>query len=282
MPTETVYGIAANAFDPDAIARTFALKGRPSDNPLIVHLARADGWARVATEFNEQAQRLATAFWPGPLTIVLPKLADVPLIATAGLDTVAVRVPAHPVARALIEAAGVPLTAPSANRFTMLSPTRAEDIDPVIAAGLACVLDGGAAEVGIESTVIDVTGSEPRLLRPGRVTRRQIEAVLGVPVLLGGDGSKRSPGMHPRHYAPRTPIRLVETLALDQPGITFGTPGLNQVGAPSDPEAYARQLYAVLADLDRRGFREIAVEIVPEGDAWEAIRDRLSRAITPG
>lgn len=282
MPTETVYGIAADAFNPSAIERTFALKGRPSDNPLIVHLASADDWSRVATEFNDWAQRLAAAFWPGPLTIVLPKHPNVPLEATAGLGTVAARVPGHSIARALIEAAGTPLTAPSANRFTMLSPTRADDIDPAIRAGLAFVLDGGPSEVGIESTVIDVTGTEPRLLRPGHVTRLQTEAVLGVPVLLGGDGRTRSPGMYPRHYAPRTPVRLVEKLASGQPGITFGAATTHQIGAPSEPNAYARDLYAALADLDRQGFAEICVEIVPEGDAWEAVRDRLSRAITSG
>ena len=278
LPTETVYGIAANAFDAVAIGRTFELKGRPADNPLIVHLAVAEDWRRVATKFPDIAQKLADAFWPGPLTMVLPKLDVVPQIATGGLETVAVRVPSHPIARRLIDAAGVPVTAPSANVFMSLSPSRAEDIDASIDAGLACVLNGGPCAIGIESTVLDLTDGKVRLLRPGSVSRRQIEMCVGFPILSGAETVRRSPGMYARHYAPNTPIRVVDHLASCESGLTFGDASPDQIKMPTVPEEYAAKLYAALHEMDRRNVGSIAIEALPDGDEWEAVRDRLIRA----
>jgi len=266
MPTETVYGLAANALNPAAVAKTFEAKGRPADNPLIVHLASPEKALGLTTHFSETALLLGKAFWPGPLTLVLPKLPRVPNITTGGLDTVAVRVPAHPVARALIQASGSPLSAPSANPFMGLSPTRAEHVSSSL---VDLVLDGGPCEVGLESTVVDVTGPKARLLRPGGISKAQIEAVLGMSIEEGHSTERRSPGMYPRHYAPRTPIRLVSTLD--------GRPGVALV---ADPAAYAAQLYAALHDLDTQGLEEILVERPPETPEWSAVWDRLNRAVS--
>ncbi|AIE84419.1 L-threonylcarbamoyladenylate synthase [Fimbriimonas ginsengisoli] len=268
MPTETVYGVAANALDPAAVRATFTAKGRPADNPLIVHLADATDVSTVAAAFPAHAQELARRFWPGPLTLVLPKRSDVPEVTTGGLGTVAVRVPAHPAARALIAAAGVPLSAPSANLFMGLSPTRAEHIDPSLAEHLALILDGGPCEVGLESTVVDATGPTIRLLRPGRVTQSDLEDALGEPVLAGQSKERRSPGQYPRHYAPRTPVRLVDHLPEGEPGIA----------RLDDPEQYAAALYAALHDLDHLGLPEILVERPPKSAEWAAVWDRLKRA----
>lgn len=264
MPTETVYGLAANALDPAAVAKTFEAKGRPADNPLIVHLASPEKALGLTTHFSETALTLGKAFWPGPLTLVLPKLPRVPNITTGGLDTVAVRVPAHPVARALIQASGVPLSAPSANPFMGLSPTRAEHVSSSL---VDLVLDGGPCEVGLESTVIDVTGSTPRLLRPGGISKAQIEAMLGRSIEEGHSTERRSPGMYPRHYAPRTPIRLVSALE-----------GRSGVALNEDPIAYGASLYATLHDLDSMGLQEILIERPPDSPEWEAVWDRLRRA----
>ena len=276
MPTETVYGLAASLWDAEALRRTFAAKGRPSDNPLIVHVAHLEQLDEVVAAWPDDARRLAERFWPGPLTLVLPKRPRVPSEATGGLDTVAVRVPAHPVALRLIDAAGTPLTAPSANPFMGLSPTRAEHVD---VRGLAMTLDGGPCAVGIESTVVDLSGSTPRLLRAGGVPRAQIEAALGG-VLAGKDGARRAPGDYPRHYAPRTPIRLADRLAEDDAGLTFEAAGDRQIRLPRDPAAYALSLYAALHRMDALGLSEIVVQAPPRGEAWEAVWDRLARATT--
>ncbi len=279
MPTETVYGIAANVFDENAVRATFRLKNRPADNPLIVHLARTQQWSLVATVFSADAERLAAHFWPGPLSLVLPKQASVPTVATGGLDTVAIRVPDHPTARQLILEAGTPLTAPSANSFMSLSPTRAQDIETAIATGLSCILDGGSCLVGIESTVVDMTGAEPILLRPGGVSRLAIERILGRPILTTRGGERRSPGMYDRHYAPVAPIRLVERLGPLDCGISFRAPlNASQARLPNDAIGYAKELYKSLHDLDRLNPREIAVELLPDSDEWEAVRDRILRA----
>ena len=278
LPTETVYGIAANAMNADAARSTFELKGRPADNPLIVHVASMDQVLLVARSIPDYATRLAEAFWPGPLTLVLPKLPNVPDEVTAGLQTVAVRLPYHPTARAIIEAAGVPLSAPSANLFMGLSPTQADHIAPAILAGLACVIDGGPCQVGLESTVVDCTGDRPVVLRPGGITRRQIESIVGaLSETLPAD--RRSPGSYRRHYSPVTPVRLAQRLEPQQAGITFEAPeNPNQIQLSSDPEPYSRELYRTLFELDQLNLDEIVVQLPPAAPQWEAVHDRLKKA----
>lgn len=280
MPTETVYGLACDALNERAVARVFELKGRPNENPLIVHIAGLDDLPKVAESWPPIVERLAERFWPGPLTMVLPKLPSVPLRTTGGLDTVAVRVPDHDVALVLIEESERPLAAPSANLFGRLSPTRAEDVDQELAARVPMVLDGGPCRIGLESTVLDLTSDEPRVLRPGSVSRADIQAVLGHP--LGSappPAARKSPGLYQRHYAPRAAVVLVETLPSGRAGLTFADPcGPNQVRMPLDPRAYAAQLYNALQRLDALGVDEIRVVLPPRGEAWEAVHDRLRKA----
>jgi L-threonylcarbamoyladenylate synthase len=279
MPTETVYGIAANALNPEAVARTFAAKGRPPENPLIVHVANVEWLDRVASPIPESALLLAEQFWPGPLTLVLYKQSRVPDVTTAGLNTVAVRAPSHPVARALISSAGVPLSAPSANPFGALSPTRAESIAPELGDQLAMILDGGPCEVGIESTVLDLTSEKPTILRPGRVSRTDIEGVLSREVDYAETRSHKSPGNYDRHYAPRTPTQLTERLTSDQAGLTFHTPtNPDQIHMPTDPVPYGALLYESLQKLDEKGLDQISIETPPMHDEWRAIWDRIRRA----
>lgn len=271
IPTETVYGLAANALDADAVRRIFAAKGRPSDNPLIVHVADEAGLRLVAKSLPEHAARLVKRFWPGPLTLVLPKTDAVPDETTGGLDTVAVRMPSHPVALELLRACGLPLAAPSANRFMRLSPTRADHVDPDLA---EFVLDGGPCQVGLESTVVDCTGPQIRILRPGAIHRADLAACLGQPLAGPVEGPRRSPGQYRKHYAPRTPVRIV-----------VGSEGRSEIGfhdaevvLPRDPAAYGSQLYAALHVLDARGLAEIRIQAPPETAEWEAVWDRLRRA----
>lgn len=281
MPTETVYGVAADALNVDAVRATFAAKGRPSDNPLIVHLPDLDAVDSVALEVPEAGLALAAEFWPGPLTLVLPKRPHLPDEVTAGLDSVAVRVPSHPVTKALLVAFGGPVTAPSANPFMGLSATRATDIDPDLVAKLALVLDGGAGDVGLESTVVDVRGPI-RLLRPGGVTREQIEAVLGEVIQVGAGSERRSPGLYRRHYAPKAGLRLVDRLSEEDWGLTFEMPmHPGQLQMPSEPAEYGARLYAALHDLDRRSPAEILVQAPPTHPAWSAVWDRLRKAAEP-
>jgi L-threonylcarbamoyladenylate synthase len=299
FPTETVYGLGANALDAEAVARVFAAKGRPATNPLIVHVAGAEQARVVTADWPAAAEPLAVRFWPGPLTLVLPKRATVPEIVTAGGPTVAVRVPAHPVALALILETGVPVAAPSANRSTQLSPTRAEHVLRGLDGRIDLLLDGGPTTGGLESTVLDLTASPPRLLRPGLVTPAEIEAVIGpidrTVAAAAGDRPSPSPGMQPRHYAPHTPLELAEdggwqrVTALSRQGLQVGwltfaaareeLPGLHTIVMPHDPAAYATQLYAALHRLDATVDR-IVVAQPPEGEGWLAVRDRLRRAST--
>jgi L-threonylcarbamoyladenylate synthase len=211
FPTETVYGLGANALDPEAVARIFAAKGRPTSSPIIVHISSMEMVKTVVAEWPGVAQCLAEKFWPGPLTLVLKKQPAVPDLVTAGLPTVGVRLPAHPVALALIERAQLPIAAPSANRFTQLSPTTAEHVREGLGGLVDYILDGGPCVVGIESTVLSLTSSAPVLLRPGGISRQQIEAVIGPVTLQARPSSEAhpSPGMHPRHYSPRTRLLLV-------------------------------------------------------------------------
>ncbi len=277
MPTETVYGIAANALDQRAVRATFTLKGRPLDNPLIVHLGAVEDLASVASEVPSSAWLLAERFWPGPLTLVLPKRTEISNEVTAGLATVAVRVPSHPVALALLKAAHLPISAPSANTFMGLSPTRAQDISSEIEAGLAITLDGGPCSVGIESTVLDLSGSEPAILRPGLISQRQLAEALGVPVVTSDQ--RKAPGMYPKHYSPRTPVRLAAHLEPNDAGLTFlASTSENQIHMSGNPAEYAAKLFGALAELDKRNLTEIVVEIPPQTDEWVAVNDRLAKA----
>lgn len=282
MPTETVYGVAANAFDEEAIRRLYLAKGRPSENPLIVHISDFVQLEDIVSEWTPAADILANRFWPGPLTLVVKKSDAIPSIVTGGLDTVAVRMPDHQVALELIEAAGVPLVGPSANRFMQLSPTRAEHVDPRL--NLAMVIDGGPCRVGLESTVVDVTQDPPRILRPGGVSRGEIQAALGKPLgQLPPNGARRSPGMYARHYAPEAPVVLVESLGAGESGLVIGEPhNERQIRMPHDPVAYAASLYDALNRLDRQEVDKIYVQIPPDEEGWEAVHDRLRKASAEG
>jgi L-threonylcarbamoyladenylate synthase len=274
FPTETVYGLGANALDPAAVARIFEVKGRPSTSPLIVHVDSVMMARSLAATWPSQAQTLVERYWPGPLTLVLPKDKRVPGIVTAGLDTVGLRWPAHPVAQALIRAAGIPVAAPSANRFTELSPTTAAHVRKSLGDAVDAVLDGGSATVGIESTVLSLAGTQPLLLRPGSIPLPELVALIG-PVLTASppsDGAHLSPGLHPRHYSPRTPLYLLPTGAPEPPG--RGT----RLEMPESPREYAAVLYETLHRADEQGFDWIALDVPPETPAWAGILDRLQRA----
>ena len=269
FPTETVYGLGANALDADAVKRIFEAKGRPYSSPLIVHVASIDAARELAAKWPEAAERLARAFWPGPLTIIVPKSARVPDVVTAGLPSVGLRMPAHPVAHALMEAAGVPVAAPSANRFTELSPTTAGHVRDSMGDRVELILDGGPCEVGIESTVISLAGARPKILRPGMISQTRIEEVIG-PVEVGGGAE--SPGQHPKHYSPRT--RLILGRSPDEGrGVR-----LDFSNMPRDAAAYAERLYGVLHELDGGDYDWISIEMPPDTPEWAGVRDRLMRA----
>ena len=298
IPTETVYGLAANALDAKACRAIFRTKGRPANDPLIVHvldLAHAEELA----EFNPAARRLARRFWPGPLTIVLPKKACVPGIVTSGGPTVAIRVPAHPLARRLLRLAGFPLAAPSANRFGYISPTEAAHVVDGLGRKIKHVLDGGACTVGVESTIIDLTEPDrPRLLRPGAITDKVLTKFLGRPVRSvkrrkNPSAPLAAPGMMERHYSPRTPLLIKSPgrlLPADTAGIFLRQPAgrtganiywLSERGAMTE---IARNLYRVLRAVDQAGWRQIHVEALPaeSGGLATALKDRLKRAAAKG
>ncbi len=274
FPTETVYGLGANALDSAAIEKIYAAKGRPPTSPLIVHVSSIEMAQSLVREWPERAQQLARIFWPGPLTLVLPKQPHVPERVTAGLDTVGVRMPAHPIAQALISEAGVPIAAPSANLFTELSPTTAQHVRDSLGSEIAMVLDGGRANVGIESTVLSLVGPEAVLLRPGMVTQQEIEAVIGPVRVLqqAPESAHSSPGLHARHYSPKTRLILIEA---GQP-----TPSGHGIflQMPADSHDYAAVLYERLHEADAQGWDWIALELPPRSPEWSAIRDRLERA----
>jgi len=288
FPTETVYGLGANALDETAVRRIYEAKGRPATSPLIVHTDSIEMARSLAREWPPEAETLAKRYWPGPLTLVVPKHPRIPGVVTAGLDTVGLRVPAHPVALALIRAAGTPIAAPSANRFTELSPTTAEHVRRGLGDAVDLILDGGPTTVGIESTVLSLAGPRPRLLRPGMVSRKDIEEAIGTieekpEIALGR--AHPSPGLHPRHYSPRTRLLVVRDAAAPRSGrgayLHRGETcpeGVRNVPMPPGPAAYAAVLYATLHALDREGLDWIAVEQPPEGPDWAGVRDRLERA----
>lgn len=303
LPTETVYGLAADAASDTAVAKIFAAKGRPSDHPLIVHVADADGVAHFANEVPAFAHRLMQAFWPGPLTLILPRRADMGAAAAGGQDSIGLRCPSHPVAHALLLAAralGVHgVAAPSANQFGRVSPTTAAHVQGEFGDTLL-VLDGGPCEVGIESTIIDCTRGAPVLLRPGRITREQVQAVGGLRLLDKDElaaPAPRASGTLEAHYAPNAKVRLMDgkplqtaldVLGKDFDGATIAVYARSMLRVPSakvlyrrmpdDAAAAAQQLFAVLRDFDAQGVHLIWVETPPESGDWEGVRDRLTRA----
>ena len=290
MPTETVYGLAANALDARAVLRVFEAKGRPRFDPLIVHCADL-AMARTVARFSPRAERLA-ALWPGPLTLVLPRLPCIPDAVTAGLDTVAVRIPDHPLALALIRAARVPLAAPSANRFGRISPTTAAHVAEQLGDAVACILDGGPCRIGVESTVLRPDPA-PVVLRPGGVTRERLAEVLGEPVVLADRSARvealpqEAPGLLASHYAPRSPLRLrapgeawpTDAALLTFTGADLPAGAVNAVLSPSgDLAEAATNLFARLRELDAAKPRQIVAELVPDAGLGEAVNDRLRRA----
>ncbi len=293
LPTETVYGLAADATNPKAVARIYAAKGRPSFNPLIAHLPNLGEAMRHAV-FSEDALRLAGTFWPGPLTLVLPFKPESPVsdLARAGLDTVALRVPSHPVAQAVLKAAGVPVAAPSANRSGRISTTTAEDVAADLGGAVDLILDAGATEVGVESTIVSLVGPTPTLLRPGGVSREDIERLLGRPLGEGGmdDTAPIAPGMLSSHYAPQARVRLnAEKPMPSEAFLAFGAPtsatspgvlALNLSESGDSVEA-AANLFSMLRRLDAANPTAIAVMPIPNAGLGEAINDRLRRAAAP-
>lgn len=284
FPTETVYGLGADSTSDEAVARVYEAKGRPVFNPLIAHVADLAAAERLV-RFTDSARRLAGVFWPGPLTLVLPRAADCPvsLLASAGLDTLAVRVPDHPLALSLLRAVGRPLVAPSANPSGQLSPTSAQHVRETLGSKLALILDGGPCRVGIESTVVDLSEERPLLLRPGGVPAEAVEAILG-PLAAPGEGPVRSPGQLESHYAPVAPVRLDAAAA--RPGealLAFGPapPDALNLSPSGNLVEAAANLFSYLRRLDRPGLAAIAVMPIPETGLGRAINDRLRRAAAP-
>jgi L-threonylcarbamoyladenylate synthase len=295
FPTETVYGLGANAQSASAVRKIFAAKGRPTTHPVIVHLDSARFLHRWVREVPEPAARLAERFWPGPLTMVLPRAYNVGDILTGGQDTVAVRVPAHTMAQQLLTAFGGGIAAPSANRFGRLSPTRAEHVRDELGDAVRVVLDGGECQIGLESTIIAFDAGHVRLLRPGAVTAGQLRDVIGE-LLLGADPqSPRVPGSTPSHYAPQTPMTIVPSGEIDAQAAALSEGGrriavlaqrlplkahshVTWVNAGRRPDQYGHGLYANLRALDKAACQRILVQEVPADERWDAIRDRLTRA----
>ncbi len=305
LPTETVYGLAADANNPEAIAKIFAAKGRPADHPLIVHLGADDLLPNYAREIPEDAWTLAEAFWPGPLTLILKKAAGVPDCVTGGQDTVGIRVPAHPMALELLRAFAAQnpsrggVAAPSANLFGRISPTRAAHVASELGDKVSLILDGGDCRVGIESTIVDLSRSMPVILRPGAITEAQLELVLGKPVVAASavqnpmDNTPRVSGSLASHYAPRTPLTVLPLEAMEEK-LAAGHCAVivrdskelpeklryyaDAMVLADEPASFAHDFYRVLRALDERDYRNIYVQALPETQDWLAVRDRLGRA----
>ncbi len=277
FPTETVYGLGANALDPAAVARIYEVKQRPFASPVIVHVVDETMARTVTAEWPERAQVLAKKFWPGPLTLVLKKAEAIPNLVTAGLPSIGIRVPAHPLALALIRRAGIPIAAPSANRFSEISPTTAEHVRQSLGDRVDMILDGGQTQVGIESTVASLVRVPPAVIRPGMISLNELEATTGI----SWDREKdvphisESPGLHARHYAPRTPFYVLGPDATPPAGRG------RMLEMPADLETYAHRLYSELHQADGEGWDWIAVTQPPDTPAWSGILDRLQRASTP-
>jgi L-threonylcarbamoyladenylate synthase len=290
FPTETVYGLGADASSRDAVARLYSAKRRPADHPVIVHFASAEAAFAWARDIPQAARKLAARFWPGPLTLILRRAAGAGDFVTGGQDTVGLRVPSHPVAQALLAAFGGGIAAPSANRFGRVSPTTAAHVREDLGDDVELVLDGGPSEVGIESTIVDLSGGQPVLLRPGVISQAALEAALGCPILQKREDSPRHAGGLERHYAPQTPARLVVTHELDREiarlkdkvaVLAFSRPDERVdfwLRMPREPAAYAAKLYAALRELDGAHCEMILIEAPPATPEWAGVRDRLERA----
>ena len=299
FPTETVYGLGANAQNPAAVRRIFELKERPADHPVIVHLDNPKYLHRWARDVPENARKLAARFWPGPLTMVLLRSENVHDVVTGGQDTVAIRVPSHPMAQQLLTAFGGGIAAPSANRFGRVSPTRAEHVREEFGDAVRVVLDGGEAQIGLESTIVSFEGEQVRLLRPGYVTYSQLKEVVGDVIVGAAPSAPRVPGNKVSHYAPMTPMAIVPVDEIDKRAETLSEggrrvavlamrlplktyPSVTWINAGRRPDAYAHDLYANLRALDKAGCEQILVQDVPSEEKWTAIRDRLSRGAAVG
>ncbi len=300
LPTETVYGLAANALDGAAVERIFKIKGRPASNPIIVHVAEEKMARRCVADWTPLAEKLARAFWPGPLTIVLPKAKEIPDIICAGGMTVGVRWPSHPFMQEVIKLCGFPLAAPSANPSNQLSPTNAQHVEKHLGDKIPLIVDGGQCQVGLESTVVDLSVSPPRLLRSGMIHESALSAVAGEPGIGAGQKSPilKSPGMLEKHYSPRARLVVLDwrdeadlkAQSLQFPHAASGThviahtripsgEGFGRVSViPHDADAFARAIYAELHACDEAGAELIIVEALPSGEEWHAIADRLKRA----
>ena len=302
FPTETVYGLGGDATNSDAVQRIFAAKGRPSTNPLIVHVSDAAVAQRYAKHWSTTADQLARRFWPGPLTLVVPKADSIVKEVSAGLETVGLRAPDHPLALRLLREFDGPVAAPSANRSNRVSPTTAEHVRRELGGAVDLILDGGACSVGIESTVLDLSQGTPRILRPGGITREEIQSVVGpvdvVSKIADSSQPASSPGQQAVHYSPATtayrlspgqwrefsskPGRTVVPLILGGSREWQGPDrGIRPIIMPAEPKAYARRLYAALREADELGAHAIYVEMPPDEPEWAAVRDRLLRATRP-
>jgi len=278
LPTETVYGLAADAANAAAVARIYAIKGRPADHPLIIHLADASWLPRYTRAADGRAALLAQHFWPGPLTMIVPKSEAVGMFVTGGQDTVAVRIPDHPLALAILAGFGGALAAPSANRFGRVSPTRAEHVASDLGVDVDFIVDGGASRVGVESTIVDLTGTVPAIVRAGAIGPSAIGAALGVAVVTSVDGSVRAPGTLASHYAPRARLVLADEPAAEAQRRAAAGARVGLLTLPDDPIAAARDLYAALRALDEQGYETIVTTLPPDTEANAAVRDRLTRA----
>lgn len=298
IPTETVYGLAADATNESALRQIYAIKQRPADNPLIVHIGHINQVNEWAAEFPPLAQKLASAFWPGPFTLVLPAKDDVSSIVRAGEPTVALRIPSHPLALQLLKQSGLGLAAPSANKYTQLSPTTAEHVETGLGEDIP-VLDGGACQVGIESTIVSVINNDWQLLRHGMIAEAEITAIAGKPALAGLENQPKAPGQHLLHYSPKTPIKLFDSaealmryqqiskqtcavLLIDDGStdrlLTVELVKPQIVQLPENPAIVAEQLYGVLHHLDTLNVAQLLVQLPPDRPEWLAILDRLTRA----
>ena len=292
FPTETVYGLGADAANDAAVARIFAAKGRPADHPLIVHIASADELSQWARDIPETAWELAARFWPGPLTLILQRASGVAVAASGGLDTIGLRVPGHPVALALLESLGGGIAAPSANQFGRVSPTCVDHVLSELEGRIDAVVDGGPCTVGLESTILDLSGPFPRVLRPGAVTLPMLETIMGKLDETPATEAPKVPGSLEAHYAPATPLRLVLPQALDAEAARLAAAGTVVVLArapqsnvscrwmrlPAEAAAYGHDLYARLREADALGSACILIETPPDGAEWTAVNDRLQRA----
>lgn len=294
MPTETVYGLAGDASNPNAIKKIFSVKGRPIDHPLIVHIGDLSLLSQWASEVPEEALKLANAFWPGPMTLILKKAPSVNTLVTGGQETIGLRMPNHPVAIQLLKTFGKGLAAPSANRFGRISPTSSEDVKEELGDRVDLILEGGVCEVGVESTIVDMTGAKPRILRPGMISAKEIEAVLNEKLNTVSSTAPRVSGSLESHYAPITPVKQIMPDVLSEMLKSMDVPAAVMIRSlvldkalqkkhsvikmPLDPKQYAHDLYHVLRTLDHLQMSMILIEALPEGEEWEAVSDRLKRA----